>query len=89
MRRRPVLALVVLAGAIALGLSGSGLAAKYEPHVFGTSFDAAHPSDDVQRGTLPVAIGLAPDGAPATSFSRFGAATQASHGTPTVGESFV
>jgi hypothetical protein len=54
MRRRPLLALVVLAASIALGLSGSGLAAETESHVTGTPFDTVEVGQDVRNGTLPI-----------------------------------
>jgi immune inhibitor InhA-like protein len=54
MRRRPLLALVVLAGLIVLGTSGAGLAAKSEPNVFGTPLDTFEVGPEVQNGTLPI-----------------------------------
>jgi hypothetical protein len=81
MRRRPLLALVVLAASIALGLSGSGLAAQTESNVTGTPLDTIELSPEARNETLPL-VGFNTSG-----FRLNGAATRAAiAAAPTVGE---
>jgi hypothetical protein len=81
MRRRPLLAVVVLAAMVSLGVSGSGLAAKAESHPAGSPFDTREARAEVRNGTLPI-IGF--DGFNERSF-RLNAATQ-SQAAAAVGE---